>query len=71
LADKGFVVHTYAETVDWRHRLTAIGDALVERAAEIAAETDADAAVVRARTEEMRRTIDDMIRRVFIVAERV
>jgi len=71
LADHGFVVHTYAETVDWRHRLTAISDALVECAAELAAQTGADAAVVRAGTEEMRRTIDDMIRRVFIVAERL
>jgi SAM-dependent methyltransferase len=71
LAEQGFVVHTYAETVDWRHRVTAIGDALVEHAAEIAAEIGEDAAVVRAGTEETRRTIDDMTRRVFIVAERL
>lgn len=71
LADNGFVVHTYAETVDWRHRVTAVSDALVEHSAEIAAETGEDVAVVRAGTEEMRRTVDDMIRRVFVVAERV
>lgn len=71
LSDNGFVVHTYEETADWRHRLTAISDALVECSAEIAAETGEDVAVVRAGTEEMRRTIDDMIRRVLIVAERM
>lgn len=71
LADNGFLVHTYADTVDWRHRLTAVADALLDSAAEIAEQTGEDAAVVRAGTEQMRRTIDDMIRRVLIVAERV
>jgi SAM-dependent methyltransferase len=71
LADNGFLVHTYAETADWRHRVTAIADALVECSAEIAAETGEDVAAVRTGTEEMRRTVDDMIRRVLIVAERV
>ncbi len=66
----GFTVLSYADTADWRHRVTAVSDGLIEAAEEIAAESGAQASEVRAGSEEMRRTIDDMIRRVLIVAER-
>jgi SAM-dependent methyltransferase len=70
LTAHGFTVLRYADTVDWRHRVTAVSDALVERADEVAAETGSDAAEVRAGSELMRRTIDAMLRRVLIVAEK-
>jgi SAM-dependent methyltransferase len=70
LKEHGFAVLGYTETVDWRHRVTAVSDALIEHSEEIAAESGLDVATVRTGNEAMRRTIDDMIRRVLIVAER-
>jgi SAM-dependent methyltransferase len=66
----GFAVRSYADTVDWRHRLTAVNDGLREAAAEIAQEIGEDVAEVRADIDEARRSIDDMTRRVLILAER-
>jgi ubiquinone/menaquinone biosynthesis C-methylase UbiE len=70
LTAAGFTVHTYTETDDWRHRLTAVTDGLAEAVQEIADETGEDVSEVRAAIREARRTVDDMIRRVLILAER-
>lgn len=66
----GFTVLSYRDTDDWRHRLTAVIDALIDASGEIAAESGEKASTLRASNEEMRRTVDDMLRRVLIVAER-
>lgn len=70
LAAVGFTVSSYTETHDWRHRITAISDRLLDAVEEIAAETGEQESAVRAGHEQMRRTVDHIIRRVLIVAER-
>jgi SAM-dependent methyltransferase len=42
LAEQGFTVRCYTETVDWRRRVTAVSDALIEHSEEIAAESGLD-----------------------------
>jgi len=61
---------SYVDTDDWRHRVAAIGDGLLAAADEIAAETGDDAGAVRTQLAQMRRTVDDMIRRVLLIAQR-
>lgn len=70
LAAAGFTVLRYAETDQWRFRATAVCDRLIEASAEIAAESGQDAAEVREGCIRMRATVDDMIRRVLVVAVR-
>ena len=70
LEENGFSVRSYVETEDWYQRLTAVCDGLLKNVEEIAEESGEDVAEIRAGTEEMRRTIDDMIRRVLIIADR-
>ena len=66
----GFDIVSYVDTDDWRHRATAIGDGLLAAADEIAAETGDDAGAVRTQLAQMRRTVDDMTRRVLLIAQR-
>lgn len=66
----GFTLLTYAETVEWRQRLTAIYEGLTRAAEEIAEETGEPASRVREGIAEAGRTIDAMSRRVLIVAQR-
>lgn len=65
----GFTVPSYTDTTDWRRRLTAISAGLAA-AEEIAVETGEEIATVRAGIGEARRTIDDMTRRVLVLADR-
>ena len=65
----GFTMLSYADTDDWRRRITEVGERLIEAAEEFAAEAGEDVATVRAGLVEMQRTTDAMIRRVLIVAE--
>jgi SAM-dependent methyltransferase len=66
----GFTVRSYTDTTDWRHRMTAISAGLAAAAEEIAEETGEEIATVRAGIGEARRTIEDMTRRVLILADR-
>ncbi|HJQ43322.1 MAG TPA: class I SAM-dependent methyltransferase [Jatrophihabitantaceae bacterium] len=66
----GFAVLAYEETEDWRGRQTRVGDGLLAHVAELAADKGVDVAELRAEIEEMQTTIDAMIRRVLVVAER-
>lgn len=50
--------------------MMAVGDGLLAAAADIAAESGQEVSAVQESLQEMRRTVDDMIRRVLIVAER-
>ena len=70
LAAAGFDVLTYAETDDWRHRVTSIADRLLAATAELAAESGENPAQLHEELTELRATVDHMRRRVFIVAER-
>jgi SAM-dependent methyltransferase len=70
LAAAGFTVLSYEDTVDWRGRMTAISAGLAAAAEEIAEETGEPIAAVRAGMEQARRSVDDMIRRVLILAVR-
>jgi SAM-dependent methyltransferase len=67
----GFEVLAYEETEDWLERQIRIAELLLDAVDELAAETGADPAVVRASLEEMQATIECMTRRVLIVASRV
>jgi SAM-dependent methyltransferase len=70
LADAGFDVVAYDETPDWEARQRQINRLLLESVEELAAEDGSSVDEVRADIEEMDATIDAMIRRVLIVAER-
>ncbi len=67
----GFDVLAYEETDQWLERQTRIGELILESIDELAAETNANPAVVRSSVEEMQATIECMTRRVLIVAARV
>jgi hypothetical protein len=66
----GFTVGSYTNTDDWRRRITAVTDGLADAADEIADETGQQLTEVRADIEQARRTVDDMTRRVLILARR-
>ncbi|RSN37501.1 class I SAM-dependent methyltransferase [Amycolatopsis sp. WAC 01416] len=66
----GFDVHSYEETTDWRARQRRTGELSLERVAELAAESGADPAKLRASIELTLRNQDLMTRRVLIVASR-
>jgi ubiquinone/menaquinone biosynthesis C-methylase UbiE len=70
LADAGLRVLAYDETPAWEQRQRAIDRLLMQRVDDIAAEADEPVEVVRADLAEMAATVDCMIRRVLIVAER-
>jgi hypothetical protein len=63
-------VLTYDETPDWEHQMRELDRLMLEAVDELAAESDSDPAEVRAGLAEMDATIDTMLRRVLIVAER-
>lgn len=66
----GFTVLAYDETDDWRARQNRIDELLLGRADEYAAEQGESPDDVRAAVAEMHATLDCMIRRVLVVAER-
>jgi len=69
LAAAGFAVLAYDETEDWQRRISDVSAGLAENVEELAAESGDDVAETRARLEEMRASIDAMIRRILVVAE--
>jgi hypothetical protein len=66
----GFDVLAYDETPDWEGRQREIDRLLMQSVEELAAEHAQPVARVRHNLAEMAATIDSMIRRVLIVAER-
>ncbi|WET79101.1 class I SAM-dependent methyltransferase [Amycolatopsis sp. QT-25] len=70
LAAAGFDVLSYEETPDWRTRQRRTMELSLERVAELAAESGADPANLRASLELALRNQDLMTRRVLIVASR-
>ena len=70
LSAAGFDVLRYEETEDWEHRERESCRLLLESADELAAEEGDDPAEVRASVSEMAATIDAVLRRVLVVAER-
>jgi ubiquinone/menaquinone biosynthesis C-methylase UbiE len=69
LAAAGFDVLAYEETDDWRRRVTETADGLLQNVEELAGESGSEVAETRAQLEEMRATVDAMLRRVLVVAE--
>jgi SAM-dependent methyltransferase len=70
LTTAGFDVLRYEETTDWERRQRDTCRLLLESVDELAAEDGDDPAEVRASVLEMAATIDTIIRRVLIVAQR-
>jgi SAM-dependent methyltransferase len=70
LAEVGLQVLAYDETPDWERHARETGRLLLERVSDIAAESGESVEVVRADLAEMTATVDCMIRRILIVAER-
>lgn len=70
LADVGFDVEVYDETVDWEQRQRAIAERLLGSVDELATESGEDPAMLRQGIEEMAATNDTMSRRVLIVGRR-
>ncbi len=71
LADRaGFDVLEYADTEDWRQRCTTFADFLIEHVDEAAAESGAAVEELLEALGDMRVSIDCMIRRFLLVAER-
>jgi len=66
----GFDVRHYEETDRWRERQRAIDASLLSSVDELAAEDGSDPAEVREGILDMDRTIDHMLRRALIVAEK-
>jgi SAM-dependent methyltransferase len=66
----GFTVRSYTDTTDWRRRMTAVSAGLVAAAEEIAEETGEEIATVRAGIGEAVAQLNDVTRRVLIVADR-
>ena len=66
----GFDVRRYEETDRWRERQRAIDALLLDSVDELAAEEGSDPDAVREGILDMDRTIDHMLRRVLIVAQR-
>jgi len=70
LQEAGFVVLRYEETDRWRERQRGIDLMLLDLVDELAAEDGSDPDEVREGILDMDRTIDHMLRRVLIVAEK-
>jgi SAM-dependent methyltransferase len=70
LTEAGFDVVEYTETEGWREGQAAIDSGLLASVDELAAESGEDPAAVAASVAEMHRTMDHMLRRVFVVAIR-
>jgi SAM-dependent methyltransferase len=70
LEDAGFAVVAYDQTEDWRHRLEATGEGLLESVDELAAESGEDRDELETDLREMNATVDVITRRVLVVAER-
>ena len=70
LESAGFAVLRYSETESWRRRQTQIDLLLLDAVDELAAEDHSDPEEVREGILDMHRTLDHMLRRVLIVAER-
>jgi SAM-dependent methyltransferase len=70
LAAAGLRVLAYDDTPDWERRHRQIDRLLMERVADLAAEAGQPVEGVRAELAEMAATVECMIRRVLIVAER-
>ena len=70
LEHAGFEVLSYNKTSSWLQRQTRIGELLLLAIDDLAAETGSDPAKIQSGLEEMQATLDCMIRRVFMVAER-
>jgi SAM-dependent methyltransferase len=70
LQDAGFRVQAYEETPDWERRHRETDRLLLARIDELAAETGEHPDDVRAAFTEMASTVDAMLRRVLVVAER-
>ena len=67
----GFTVRTYDATRDWEQRHRAFDARLLDSVDDLAAETGQNAEDIRAELREMAATVDVMLRRVYIVAERI
>jgi SAM-dependent methyltransferase len=70
LEDAGFQVRRYDETDRWQERMRAIDSLLLDHVEELAAEDGSSVEETREGILDMDRTIDHMIRRVLIVAEK-
>jgi ubiquinone/menaquinone biosynthesis C-methylase UbiE len=70
LEQAGFDVRSYEETEAWREQQERTGHALLAAAAELAAESGGDVAQRQGRIAEMNATLDCIIRRVLVIAQR-
>lgn len=70
LAEQGFSVLAYQETTDWEARQRRVDALMLESVEELAAESGEDPDDVRQGVMEMAATMETMLRRVLIVAER-
>jgi hypothetical protein len=70
LHQAGFDVTSYQETHAWRDRQERTGQALLDAATELAAETGGHAAERQARIAEMNANLACITRRVLIIAQR-
>jgi ubiquinone/menaquinone biosynthesis C-methylase UbiE len=70
LGQAGFDVIGYEETQAWRERQQQTGEALLDAARELAAESGGQATQHRARIAEMNAALASVIRRVLIIAQR-
>jgi SAM-dependent methyltransferase len=70
LVDAGLDVLVYEETPDWERRHRETNRLLLASVEELAAESDEPVEEVRAQVEEMAATLDAILRRVYVVAER-
>lgn len=67
----GLSVRSYDETVDWRHRCVTYADFLLDRVDELAVQRGRDPEVVREGVQDMRDSMDLMIRRFLLIAQRI
>lgn len=70
LTAASLAVKVYDETEDWHGRLTRTGEGLLAAVKDLAKESGNDVDSVRMAIEEMNATVETMLRRVFVVAER-
>lgn len=66
----GFLVTAYDETEDWFERLSRTHAGLLAAVEELAEESDKDVEIVRRELEEAHATVETMLRRVFVVAQK-
>lgn len=71
LAEAGFRVLGYDETPRWLENHHQIDSLMLDAADELAAESDEDPSEVRAGIQEMASTVEAMLRRVLITAEKI